>query len=62
MLASGVQNCQNCGAELVLRKTRFGAFYEYSNFPQCTFKINVKRPADVRRAVRWEENYKWGDG
>ena len=60
VLASEVQSCQNCGAELVFRKGRFGAFYGCSNFPQCTYKVNVKRPADVRRAVRWEENYDWG--
>ncbi len=42
--------CELCGAEMLIRKGRYGTFYACSNYPACTFtkqkttKLNVKCP------------------
>lgn len=38
-VASG--RCPLCGGSLVLRNGRYGSFYGCSNYPKCTYKLNV---------------------
>ena len=33
--------CPLCGGSLVLRNGRYGSFYGCSNYPQCTYKLNL---------------------
>lgn len=38
-VASG--RCPLCGGRLILRNGRYGSFYGCSNYPNCTYKINL---------------------
>lgn len=35
--------CPNCGAPMIIRKSRYGAFLGCSNFPDCEGKIDLSR-------------------
>ncbi len=35
--------CPHCGAALVLRNGKYGAFYGCSNYPKCKFTQNIKQ-------------------
>ncbi len=38
--------CPRCGGNLVERNGKYGKFYGCSNFPKCTFKMNVQDEED----------------
>jgi predicted RNA-binding Zn-ribbon protein involved in translation (DUF1610 family) len=35
--------CPKCGGKLVVKKGRYGKFYGCSNFPKCTYTLNINR-------------------
>ena len=39
--------CSDCGAPLLLREGKFGKFYACSNFPACSFTLNMQTTLDV---------------
>ena len=44
---SGPGNCPTCGANLVLRKGKYGYFYGCSNYPRCRFVKNIPKPTKL---------------
>lgn len=40
---NSTMRCQDCGGEMVKRNGPYGAFYGCINFPECNYKINVRR-------------------
>ena len=40
------ENCPNCGAELVMRKSRFGEFVGCSGYPKCKYILRDSANAD----------------
>ncbi len=41
------KTCDTCGAPLLLREGKFGKFYACSNFPQCSFTLNMQTSLDI---------------
>ncbi|WP_371454680.1 NERD domain-containing protein [Algoriphagus sp. A40] len=37
------ETCPNCGSYLIKRKGKFGEFLGCSNFPQCSYTINISK-------------------
>ena len=40
--------CPDCGANLLIRISRFGEFYACSNFPKCRYKKDIPKSLDIK--------------
>src|SRR5262249_28074893 len=39
--------CENCGAVMVIRESRFGKFLACSTYPACTYKVSLDREGNA---------------
>ncbi len=40
--------CPDCGANLLIRISKFGEFYACSNFPKCRYKKDIPKSLNVK--------------
>lgn len=40
---SPTMRCKDCGGEMVKRQGPYGVFYSCINFPECNYKVNIRR-------------------